>query len=176
MRPSCFWRRLALLALPAVLGLGAAGCHTYKYYDIHVAFSSMPNNGMPGFTGATAFSVQVCRVTVTGADKDQFTLPHGDPVHGANPDQKCPNLSNSGDPLDGGKFEFSTFADSGNLTFTLDAFQDLQETDGCKIGSGTATFPVSGMITTAGELPIMKQAVSCVDTGQHQGDANGLPD
>jgi hypothetical protein len=175
MRPARFWQRLACLALPLVFGLAAAGCHTYKYYDLHVTFDPTGMGTMPGFTKASAFTVQVCRVTVSGADSAQFNLPHGDVLGASNADQRCPNLSPTGDPLDAGLFEFSTFADSGSLKFTLDAFQMLSETDNCKIGTGSVSLPVSGMITTMGNLPIQYTGVTCADTGQHQGDANGPP-
>ena len=165
MRLARFWLRLALVALPVALGLGASGCHTYKYYDMHVTFDSA------SFTRSTAFSVFVCQVTVSGADSAEFDLPH------QNSDQRCPNMiPTAPDPLDAGTFEFSTFADSGNLTFTLDAFQNSARTPDCLIGIGTATLPVTSEITTKSDLVIKKQPASCVDTGQHQGDANALPD
>jgi len=149
---------LAAAALAIVCALGGAGCNTYKYYNIHVTFD---NAGSMPFTTASAFSVQSCVVNVSGADSSQFRLPQG----------RCPNMTPGGNVLDPGVFEFSTFADSGNLTFTIDAFQDVTETAACKIGHGTVTLPVSATITTAGDLKIVNTGTSCVTTGNTQGDA-----
>jgi hypothetical protein len=165
MRLARFFRRLALIAVPALLGLGALGCNTYKYYDVHVTFDPA---GAPGFTKASAFSVFVCQVTVSGAESTQFDLPHG------SSDQRCPNMIPGMDPLDAGSFEFTTFADSGNLTFTLDAFQDMTRTAPCHIGHGALTLPVNSTITTPGELKIQNTGMSCVTTGNTPGDGGAI--
>jgi hypothetical protein len=160
-----FTGRLAVLAVPVLLALGGAGCNTYHYYDIHALFDPSSGPGMPGFTGASAFSVQVCVVSISGADNTTFELPLNNV-----PEQRCPDVRPGQNALDAGMFEYSTFTDSGTLTFTLDAFQDLAQTPGCHIGSGNVKVPATSAITTSAELHIKLQSASCVTTGQTQGD------
>jgi hypothetical protein len=147
-------RILPAFALASFLVVLGAGCNSYRYYDIHATFDST------AFTRADAFSVMVCRVTVSGADSAVFRLPMG----------QCPNMIVGNDPLDAGRFEFSTFASSGNLTFTLETFQPSGEMPQCKNGLGMLTLPVTSLVTTTGDLKIMKTGMSCVGAGGTQVD------
>jgi hypothetical protein len=131
------WRRLAMVALPVLLGL--SGCNTYKYFDVHVTFDATTGN----FDTNQAGTVSNCRVTVSGADSFVFELAPG----------SCPNRT-GGNLLDAGIFEFSTFADSGNLKFDVDAFQANKENPDCQIGNGSTTIPVSSAMTIAGSVLI----------------------
>ena len=145
---------LAASLLAILLGTGMSGCNSYRYYDIHVTFDST------AFTRADAFSVHECKVVVSGADSSEFLLPMG----------QCPNMIVGNDPLDAGMFEFSTFASSGSLTFTLEAFQGLGELPACMSGKGMTTLPVGSLVTTPGDLKIMKTGMTCVGAGGTQVD------
>ncbi len=58
-------------------------------------------------------------------------------------------------------FEYSTFTDSGSLTFKVDTFTGRGETDACRNGSGMVTIPVTGMMTIMGSLKIEKIGPGC---------------
>src|SRR5215470_15835118 len=117
--------RWALAGLLLALPLAGSGCHDFKYVDVAVRFDPTPAQGQTtGFDSASAFTVNICRVNVSGAATDSFVLPEG----------SCPNRLNKNDPLNVGTFEYSTFADSGNITFTLQAFQGNVERADCKLG------------------------------------------
>jgi hypothetical protein len=156
-------RSVMLAGLPLLLLLGASGCHTYKYFDINVRFDDAPASGQTaGFDSALAFRVNICRVNVSGADTDSFILPG------------CPHRAPSTDPLNVGAFEFSTFADSGNLTFTLDAFEGNMETAACKLGEGSTTIKVTSMMTINGDLKIQKVGDGCPNVQPPMGTDSGL--
>jgi hypothetical protein len=125
--------RLAALALPALVGLGASGCHTYKYVDSSVTFDQTIDD-------SDILTVQRCRVVVTGADSDDFLL------------HNCPN-PNEPDPHVGPAFEFSTFAESGTLHFEFKGFQGLTDKPECLLLDGKLDVPVTGA-TTISAMPI----------------------
>ena len=123
-------RRLLLPALVfGAVALGAAGCSEYHYYDIKVAYDGaqfMPN---------MISQVQKCHVFVTGADTADFYL-----------DGNCTNATAT---TNIGVFEFSTFADSGTLNFTIRTFVGGIEFDDCLFGTGTKAIPATSAITTS---------------------------
>jgi len=123
-------RSLLTLALPLLFA--GAGCHEFKYFDIHARF-----DGASGFDSERAFRVKTCRVTVSGADSGSFIIPDG----------KCPNRIPGGDALDAGVFEFSSFAESGTMNFRVQAFENIGERPECLLGDGSVSVPVAG--TTA---------------------------
>jgi hypothetical protein len=150
--------RIARLALPLLLGFAGVGCHTYKYFDVAVAFDPVT------FTNVNdVFRILVCRVTVSGADSAVFNLPASRP-----PDRPmaatCPNVTGSGDSYSGGTFEWSSFADSGNVTFKVEGFDSKGEQANCLVGSGMVTIAVSGMMTNPGTLTVAKVADGCQGT------------
>jgi hypothetical protein len=139
-------RLWVLAALPVLLG--TSGCNTYKYFDVHVTFDQSAGN----FDVSLAGSVDHCRLTVSGADSGTFTLAPG----------TCPNRAGS-NLLDVGVFEYSTFADSGNLRFDVDAFQGANmESEACRIGTGNTTIPVASAMTIAGSVAIKKNGTGCL--------------
>jgi hypothetical protein len=147
--------RFARLALPLLLALGGVGCHTYKYVDVAVDFDPVT------FTNANdVFRILVCKVTVSGADSAVFNLPNNRPA-----DRPmaaiCPNHTGTGDSYSAGTFEWSTFADSGNLTFKIEGFDSTGAQPNCLVGSGMTTIPVSGMMTIPGTLTMAKVADGC---------------
>src|SRR4051812_9722890 len=118
--------KIALACL--AISLGAAGCNSYKYFDIHVRFAGT-------FDQVSVGQVNDVTVTVSGADSGNSLL------------SGCPNRVSGANLLDCGVFEFSTFADSGNLVFTAKAFESNNQTDACKSGEGSVTVPVSSETT-----------------------------
>jgi hypothetical protein len=120
------------------LFLGASGCHTFKYFDIHVTFD--PGSG---FDDASVKSINDCRVLVTGADSDSFIL------------GKCPNRG-SINPLDVGNFEFSSFAETGTMNFEVKTFIGLADKPACQVGDGKVAIPVTAATTITGDLMIAK--------------------
>jgi hypothetical protein len=144
MRPA-FMARLALGAL--VLLVGASGCKEFKYFDIHVSF----NPAM--FDVVSVGTIDHCKLFVSGADSGEFLLNN----------DSCPNrMVNAPDKLNAGTFEYSTFADSGNLTFTVRAWQGGNETDACKLGEGATTVPVKAAMTNTGAVVIDKAGNGCL--------------
>jgi hypothetical protein len=140
---------LTFLTLALALLAGASGCRQYKYFDIHMRFDPTPVSGMSqGFDSTVAGRVKLCKVAISGADQDSFDVPD------------CWKGSMRPDPLDIGSFEFSTFADSGDLTFTATAFEILPTPD-CKLGDGSTTIKVTSMMTITGEIAIKKNDDGC---------------
>jgi len=120
-------RLLPALVLGAV-ALGAAGCNEYHYYDIRVAYDGAQFN--PNMIS----QVQNCHVFVTGADTADFYL-----------EGPCTNGNAS---TNVGVFEFSTFADSGTLNFSIRTYVGV-EFENCLFGSGTKAIPATSAITTS---------------------------
>jgi hypothetical protein len=130
----------AKACLLAVLLAAVTGCAEYKYYDISVRFNTTPPMNFNGSSDVS--TVQTCTVEVSGADTAEYTF--GD-------DEQCPPMSPGGSPLtDMGTFEYSSTADSGELTFTFRAYigPALQE---CLVGQGSTTIAV-GLTTSPGML------------------------
>jgi hypothetical protein len=139
--------RLALLGLV----LAAGGCNTYKYFDIDVSFD--PQSTGMGFDSTDVAQISSCRITVSGADSATSDL------------RNCPPPPNSTAPFEVGQFEYSTFASSGALTFTVVTYTGLGLTDACKNGEGaTLPIPVTGMTTITGKLVIEKTGAGCSGT------------
>ncbi len=135
--------RLAMLALPMLLG--AAGCNTYKYFDVTAAFDEGT------FDDSEILTISRCRILVSGADTGNFIL------------NRCPNAV-AADPHtgitastpEGYSFEFSTFADSGTLNFELQAFVGQVDKPECMIGEGKVPVPVTSATTLMGNLSVTK--------------------
>jgi hypothetical protein len=135
-------RLLALLAL-LPLALAAQACSNYSYIDLDIKLGS-------GFNTVTINQIEVCHMFVTGAATDDFQLDAG--------------LCKTTSPATGdmGMFEYSTFADSGSLTFTLKLFEYPESNAACQIGVGstTVTIPGSGTRTT-GTLTVPFMGPGC---------------
>ncbi|HEX3696843.1 MAG TPA: hypothetical protein VH374_15800 [Polyangia bacterium] len=125
LRPGRVWGvALFLLAV-----LGAAGCDTYSYFDIHVTLTD-------AFDTPTRAMINTCHVFVTGAATSDATL------------NKCsPPAAN-----DVGTFDYSTFASSGTVTFTLKAYSGAGEVT--EIGEGKVSVPIASGSTAKGELTV----------------------
>ena len=122
-------RLLAVLGL-TLASLGAAGCSEFHYHDIYLRYDS----GMfATVTGSLVSRVRICRVDVTGADTKTFYLGG--------------NCTNSTPTLNLGTFEFSTFADSGTLNFTVKTYVGT-EFEMCLLGTGTKSVMATSAVTT----------------------------
>jgi hypothetical protein len=138
--------RAARLVATWVLGLAAvtaAGCNDFHYYDIHVTFNNNPTTG--GFGPNEPASVQVCVFSVSGADSGNWAI---------GPNAQGLPLVPGGTDL--GIVEFSTFADSGNLVFKIEAYDSKSTTPDCKVGEGTTSITASSASTTDGMLSVNK--------------------
>ena len=117
------WRWIVLPILTLALALATQACSTYSYYDLDLQVGT-------GFeTSATTGLVTNCHLFVSGADNTDFELF----------DRVCPINASTHEIK---KIQYSSFADSGSLTFTLRLFELGFEADGCEIGHGAITIPV----------------------------------
>jgi hypothetical protein len=140
-------RRLPLIALLSTLAvaLGAAGCDTYHYYDMDLQFDTSTGN----FTVATVGEAQLCRILISGADSHELDLPD------------CALNTGISNTTDVGTFEFATFADSGTLTFTVNAYTAITPTAQCLYGMGTTSIQASSTVTQKGKLVIEPDGMGC---------------
>jgi hypothetical protein len=126
-------KRILSLAFALGMGLGAAGCDEYHYYDVRVSFD------VATFPSTLVSEVQFCKVTVSGADSTSFRI------------SNCPPTNSVREV---GVFTYSSFADSGNLTFKLDAYTSQMERPDCITGTGTTTVKV-GQSSPMGGTPLV---------------------
>lgn len=130
MATSSLLKRLFLLAA-VPLALAGAGCNTYSYLNVDMKVD-------PSFPSLAESTVTSCRVFVSGAASDSFPLA----------DTVCPPAPTT-NRLEIGIVDYSTFADSGNVTFLLKMYNGTQQTDTCLVGSGTTSVAISsGKIAT----------------------------
>lgn len=132
-------RLLVLSLLP--LALASQGCSTYSYFDVDMKLGT-------DFNTVAIGRIFSCHVFVTGAASDNFTLPYN----------KCHAI----DPAtrDIGKVQYSTFADSGDVVFTLRLFEKMESTP-CELGSGSTTLAVQSAKTVAGTLTVPTLEMGC---------------
>jgi hypothetical protein len=123
-----FLRAMPLLAL--VLGGLTSGCNTYHYYDIDVKF-------MTPFTSSQASVMKLCLIDVSGAASDTLIL-------------DCPPAHYP----DMGTFEYSTFADSGPITFTFKAFYDAPQSPTNQCTTGNTMLTATDQITQTGSITL----------------------
>lgn len=132
-------RGILAMGILALATSGAAGCSSYHYYDIDVSMSA---SGTGMFAPVDEISrIQIVVMTVSGADSGQrqFGLGNGFPI-----------------PPDGhlGVIEYSTFVDSGMLTFKVDAYDADNPQAACKVGEGMLSLPATGNTTNTGMLTV----------------------
>jgi len=137
-----FLSRLAVAVVPLLLA-GAAGCSTYSYFDIDVRLDT----SMWGSTAA-ANEIASCHMFVSGATSDDFDVNGDNPV--------CPPTPPS---TDVGTIKYSTFAESGSVTFTLKAYKGAGQS--CESGEGKTTLNVSMAHTVTGTLLIAPTGNNC---------------
>lgn len=139
-------RRLMLALVLAAASLGAAGCNDFHYYDVDVTFDTSSGQ----FAGINEIStIQVMVMGVTGADNGDIQI--------------GPNAN--GLPLVTGAhlgvFEFATFADSGQLTFVIRAFDDATSNPACQTGQGMKTVDATSMTTNNVTMTVQKTGAGC---------------
>ena len=135
-------RGVAVLGCLSALLL-SVGCNEFKYIEVPVSFN--PANLDSSQTGY----IYQCWITVSGADSAEFRLADG----------KCPKRPAGVAPLDVGTFEYSTFADSGSLTFKLEAYMAPGMQQNCKLGEGSTTVLLSGATTITATMPLVVSKV-----------------
>jgi hypothetical protein len=135
--------RLLATGVLALAAVTAAGCNDFHYYDIHVSFNNNPSNG--GFGPNEPSKVQICLFKVSGADNGTFSI---------GPNRQGLPLIPGGTDL--GIVEFSTFADSGTLTFTVEAYDSTMTVPNCKVGVGSTDITATSASTTDGMLSVNK--------------------
>ncbi|HVV52810.1 MAG TPA: hypothetical protein VHO06_24325 [Polyangia bacterium] len=121
---------LAAAALAAAL---VAGCNTYHYYDITV-------QAMTPVTENETSTMNFCQVLVSGAASDTISWSNN---YGC-PPMKFPDLI---------AFEYATFADSGQITFTFNGYTQNVDPNGL-CTTGTVTLPAGSTITQSGTVPL----------------------
>ena len=134
MKRAQLWLGLMLAA-----GISAsAGCSTYHYYDIDVQFGPVGEE--------QAGVLQLCELDVSGADSHSTHFPSST-TH--DPTTVCPIGTNWPDM---GKFEYATFADSGQITFKVTGYKALPANTSTLCTTGTLTMNASADITQSGTL------------------------
>ena len=81
--------------------------------------------------------MKLCLVDITGAASDTLVLDC--------PPAKFPDM---------GTFEYSTFADSGSITFTFNGFYDAPQSSSNQCTSGATTLTASDQITQTGTITL----------------------
>jgi hypothetical protein len=132
-------RALFLSLLP--LAVATQGCSTYSYFDLDLKLGT-------GFDIVNTGRINSCHMFVTGAATDDFTLSYN----------TCHTIDTGAREI--GKIQYSTFADSGNVTFTLLLFERM-ESAACELGSGAVTLPVDSGKTTIGTLTVPTLETGC---------------
>jgi hypothetical protein len=116
--------------LAALFLLGASACNTYTYFEIDTELDPLT------ISTEEAGMISTCRVTVEGAARDDFYIK-----------RYCPPPSGSSKI---GIFEYATFADGGEIKFTLRLFSGVGQTN--QIGEGTLSVPVESGMTISRTL------------------------
>ncbi|HMF41922.1 MAG TPA: hypothetical protein VKQ32_14710 [Polyangia bacterium] len=129
------------MGIVALAVSGAAGCSTYHYYDIDVQMATS-GSGSFNLTTNEIGSIQRVVMTVSGADNGQIVM---------GPNANGVPISTAGHL---GVVEFSTFKDSGTLTFTVDAYDSTVLNSNCKVGEGTVSLPASSNTTNTGMVTV----------------------
>jgi len=137
-------RWLWLFLLPvAVL---TQGCSTYSYFDVDLKLGD-------GFTNVVQVSrITNCYLAVAGADNGNFQLP----ATSCHPDSNTLAASR-----DLGKIRYSTFADSGDITFTLTLYERDPSRPECELGHNSTTLTVSSANTVAGTITVGLTGTGC---------------
>ena len=140
--------RLVATWIVGLAALAGAGCNDFHYYDITVSFNINQSTG--GYPQDEVGNVQTMLFNVSGADSGSFRIgPNG------------MNLPLTGGKTTLGTVEYATFADSGTLTFTVQAFNSTRTTQDCKTGEGTKAVMATSEVTTMDAVAINKTGAGC---------------
>lgn len=121
--------RWAMVALLGLLGLGGVGCNTYSYFQVHVQLAD-------AFSTPRRAMIHTCHMFVTGAATDDTVLKNCSPP----------------ETNDVGVVDYSTFASSGNVTFTLKVYEGTGESN--ELGEGMTSLAISSGNTVKGDLMV----------------------
>jgi hypothetical protein len=124
-----FSNKLFPLFALLLLAFGGAACSSYSYYDLDLKWGT-------GFDVTKIGAIYACNLVVSGAANDNVALDAG----------KCKTATTG----ELGKVEYSTFADSGMITFTLQAFQYPPSNPSCKLGEGSLTLDAGQAVRKTG--------------------------
>jgi hypothetical protein len=144
-RPSTRSPLLALLPLTLALSLQACGNYTYIDLDLKVG---------TGFSTVNNARIKTCHMYVTGASNEDFNI-----VAANSTDGTCPPVNATTSSF--GKIDYSTLADSGNVTFTLKLFEGLGQQAGCLLGQGATTVAVDPGKTVIGTVTVPYMGPGC---------------
>jgi hypothetical protein len=148
MRARRFVQNMVFGAL--VLGAAlTAGCKSYHYYDIDIQFEQ------PGFMISDAGMLQLCALTVSGADSGSFVFPDNDTTKGA---PICPVQKNFPDL---GTFEYATFEDSGTLHFVVSGYDMMSALSENCFAAGSTDIGATDAITTPGKITLSMTTSGC---------------
>jgi hypothetical protein len=142
--------RLVATWIVGLAALAGAGCNDFHYYDITVSFNINQSTG--GYPQAEVASVQTLLFGVSGADSGSFRI--GPNANGLPLVAGATNL---------GTVEYATFADSGTLTFKVEAFNNSRTTPDCKTGEGTKAVMATSASTTMDAVIINKTGAGCTN-------------
>jgi len=142
--------RLVATWILGLTALAAAGCNDFHYYDITVSFNINQSTG--GYPQTEVASVQTLLFNVSGADSGSFRI--GPNANGLPLVAGATNL---------GTVEYATFADSGTLTFTVQAYNSSRTTADCQTGSGMKAVMASSASTTMDAVIINKTGAGCTN-------------
>jgi hypothetical protein len=142
------------LAMPlaALAVVAAAGCNEYHYYDLQTSFNT--NTAAGGFgTASEVTTILQCLLTVSGADNASLRIgPNNRGLPITDPAKKATGTL--------GIIEFATFADSGQLNFTMECWDGMPSAE-CKTGEGNKTINATATVTTMDTFTINKVADGC---------------
>lgn len=141
MKPSTMMPK-GFLALALVATSLVMGCNTYHYFDIDVEFGPVNEE--------QASLLQYCTLTVTGADSHSSSFPSSVVGLGANETSICPPSGTWTGKM--GTFEYSTFTDSGSLTFTVNGYKAVSASSSNQCTSGSTQVSATSEITTTGMI------------------------
>jgi len=143
-------RARTLLGLAALVLLGVSGCNTYHYFDVTIVFDSTLPEESVGY-------LQSCSVLVSGAASDSDHLPMN--PQGAK--SWCPVSDFHNFPTLG-TFEYSTFADSGKITFSFQGYDFTRQDPMFLCATGSVDMTASSTVTQTGTLMVTSGPNQCM--------------
>lgn len=125
--------RLSSLFALVLLACGAGACNSYSYYDLDLKLDTGK-----GFNVVTIGLIEHCVLDVSGAASDRIEID--------------PGICKTATTGEIGTIEYSTFADSGNIVFSLKLYQDPESNPMCLLGEGSTTLEAAKAIRKPGTI------------------------
>jgi len=120
----------SLLAL-VLLACSAGACSSYSYYDLDLKLGT-------GFDVVRIGLIEHCVLDVSGAASDRIEIE--------------PGICKTAVTGEIGTIEYSTFADSGNIIFSLKLYQDPESNPLCLLGEGSTTIEAAKAVRRPGTI------------------------